>query len=228
MLTLSGIRKSFGGLPVLDGIDLTVAGDEIVALLGPSGCGKTTLLNIVAGFIRQDAGRMALGNTRVGYLFQEDRLLPWLTVRDNIRIVGDPRNAGEIDGLIDLVGLGGFAGYYPGSLSGGMRQRCALARAYHYRCDLLLMDEPFKSLDHGLRLDMLAALMAIRGRRRNSVLFITHDVDEALAVASRAVVLGRRPTRVVGEYALGPTETPRRDAAGRFADVRGAILAALA
>lgn len=227
MLKITGLRKVFGGLPVLDGVDLRVEDGEIAAVLGPSGCGKTTLLNIIAGFVGYDGGSVEKGGARLGYMFQEDRLLPWLTVERNIRIVGDPKDAAEVDDLIALVGLAGFGKYYPEALSGGMRQRCALARAYHFRCGLLLMDEPFKSLDFGLRRDMLAVLMNIWRSRRNSILCITHEVDEALAIASRIVVLGRRPTRVAAEFTLEPAEAPRDLADSRLMELREKIVARL-
>lgn len=227
MLKIDDLRKCRDGLPVLDGVNLDVGQEEIVAILGPSGCGKTTLLNLIAGFIEADGGAIDRRDLRIGYMFQEDRLLPWLTVEENIGIVGDPANAKEIGGLITLVGLSGFAKYYPGALSGGMRQRCALARAYHFRCDLLLMDEPFKSLDFALRREMLAALMNIRRSRRNSILFVTHEVDEALAVASRIVVLSKRPTRVSAEFSLGATVSLRSDPEGELGEMRREILTLL-
>lgn len=209
MLTIKGLEKRFGDLATLERLDLEVGAGEIVALLGPSGCGKTTLLNIIAGLIPLDRGEVRTGDSRIGYLFQEDRLLPWLTLEQNIAIVGDGDNADEVKELIALVGLEGFGGYYPVALSGGMRQRCAIARAYHYHCDLLLMDEPFKSLDPALRLEMLDVLMRIWNRRRTSVLLVTHELDEALAIASRILVLSPRPAHVRAEFTLEPAVAPR-------------------
>ena len=194
---------------MLDNLSLEIDADEIVAVVGPSGCGKTTMLNIVADLEQADDGEVETNNAKIGYVFQEDRLLPWRTVRENIALVRDQSVPSEVDRLVAMLGLSGFASYYPGALSGGMRQRCSIARAYHFRCELLLMDEPFKSLDHNLRFDMLASLMNVRRENKNAVLFTTHDIDEALAVASRIVVLGKRPAHVVREFSLGSSETLR-------------------
>ena len=209
MLKVRNLTKSFGSLKVLDRLDLEAGQGEIVAVVGPSGCGKSTLLNIVAGLSGYDSGEVDTGGARVGYVFQEDRLLPWRTARENIALAGSGRDPEAVEELLRLMGLDGFGGYYPGELSGGMRQRCAIARAYHYHCDTLLMDEPFKSLDAGLRREMLRAFLAMWRERRRTVLFITHEVEEALTVASRIVVLGSRPARVRAEFGVGDPALPR-------------------
>ncbi|MDR1519987.1 MAG: ATP-binding cassette domain-containing protein [Planctomycetota bacterium] len=227
-LKISGLRKSFGDLPVLDGVDLEVGRDEILALAGPSGCGKTTLLNLAAGLLRPGAGRVETGGARVGYLFQEDRLLPWLTVAENIAAAGEAAEAGEAADLIRRVGLEGFAERYPDEISGGMRQRVAMARALHFHCGLLLLDEPFKSLDPGLRLEMLDLLLAIRRERRCPILFVTHELDEALAAANRLAILSRRPARVLACLDLGKTAARRDPAAPALSGVRRRALELLA
>ena len=228
MLTLQGVRKKFGGLPVLDDIGFVVGDGEIVAVLGPSGCGKSTLLNIVAGFEREDGGTVDAGGARIGYVFQEDRLLPWRTLEENIALVRETEDRGEVERLIALLGLEGFGSYYPDALSGGMRQRCSIARAYHYQCDLLLMDEPFKSLDHHLRVEMLELLMKVWRAKRTAILFTTHDLDEALAVAARIVVLSRRPARVVREFSLGGAEVPRDVLSDDLLEIKRQVIGALA
>lgn len=211
MLTIRNLQKRFDALPVLEGLDLDVREGEVVAVVGPSGCGKTTLLNIIAGFVRADGGTVDVAGGRVGYVFQEDRLLPWRTVAENIGLVRERFDRVEVERLTRLIGLDGFESYYPAALSGGMRQRCSIARAYHFRPDLLLMDEPFKSLDHNLRFEMLDVLMNVGRERRSSILFITHVLDEALAVASRIAVMGERPGGIVRYFSLGETDS-RRDA----------------
>lgn len=196
MLKVSNLNKSFGELPVLRDLNLEIQPQEIVALIGPSGCGKTTLLNIISGLDVPDSGRVECADRHIGYMFQSARLLPWRTVYENIRLVREDVEKDEILSLIDAVGLKGFEDYYPGQLSGGMARRCALARAFHYGGRLLLMDEPFQGLDYGLRMEMLSMLLNIWRSDRQSVLFVTHEIDEALTVASRIAVLSSRPTTV--------------------------------
>lgn len=196
MLKLSNLNKSFGDLSVLHDLNLEIKPQEIVALIGPSGCGKTTLLNIISGLDAPDSGSVECADNHIGYMFQSARLLPWRTVYENIRLVRENVEKDEILSLIDAVGLKGFEDYYPGQLSGGMAKRCALARAFHYGGRLLLMDEPFQGLDYGLRMEMLSMLLDIWHSNRQSVLFVTHEIDEALTVASRIAVLSSRPATV--------------------------------
>jgi NitT/TauT family transport system ATP-binding protein len=203
ILKIDKLQKKFYDLPVIENLNLEVGPREITAVIGPSGCGKSTMLNIITGLTDRDGGVVERGCDRFGYVFQEDRLLPWLSVYDNIRIVNDFAGRAEITRLIRDVGLEGFEAYYPHKLSGGMRQRCAIARAFNYRCELLLMDEPFKSLDYSLRLEMLTMLVRIWQQQENAILFITHEIDEALTIANRIVVLKKRPTCVIDEFCLG-------------------------
>ena len=184
MLRLSGICKRFEDLPVLSNLSLTLSRGEIVALIGPSGCGKTTLLNIISGLTAPDAGTVEGADGRLSYMFQSARLLPWRTVEENIRLVREEAPAGEVRSLITAVGLEGFERYYPGQLSGGMARRCALARAFHFGGEIFLMDEPFQGLDYGIRMEMLSMLLSIWQRERPGVLFVTHEIDEALTVAT--------------------------------------------
>lgn len=132
-----------------------------MALIGPSGCGKTTLLNIISGLTAPDKGTVEGAEGRLSYMFQSARLLPWRTVEENIRLVREDAPREEVRALISAVGLDGFARYYPGQLSGGMARRCALARAFHFGGELFLMDEPFQGLDYGIRMEMVAMLLAI-------------------------------------------------------------------
>ena len=189
MLKLTGISKAFDGLPVLADLSLTLSQGEIVALIGPSGCGKTTLLNIISGLTAPDKGTVEGAEGRLSYMFQSARLLPWRTVEENIRLVREDAPREEVRALISAVGLDGFARYYPGQLSGGMARRCALARAFHFGGELFLMDEPFQGLDYGIRMEMVAMLLAIWRREKPGVLFVTHEIDEALTVATRIAVL---------------------------------------
>ncbi|MCR4707397.1 MAG: ABC transporter ATP-binding protein [Clostridiales bacterium] len=202
MLEVRHISKAFAGLAVLDDLSLCVRDREIVALTGPSGCGKTTLLNLISGIGSPDMGEIIGADKKISYMFQNTRLLPWRTVYDNIRLVNERAGHDAVMDLIRAVGLAGFEEYYPGQISGGMAKRCALARAFHYEGELLLMDEPFQGLDYGLRMEMLEMTLRIWKARKPSILFVTHEIDEALTVASRVAVLTDRPSRIRKEIEL--------------------------
>ena len=206
MLRLSGLCKRFEDLPVLSNLSLTLSRGEIVALIGPSGCGKTTLLNIISGLTAPDAGTVEGADGRLSYMFQSARLLPWRTVEENT-----------------AVGLEGFERYYPGQLSGGMARRCALARAFHFGGEIFLMDEPFQGLDYGIRMEMLSMLLSIWQRERPGVLFVTHEIDEALTVATRIAVLAPRPTAICQWFDL-PGPEGRDASAPELARLRQEII----
>ena len=223
MLRLSGICKRFEDLPVLSNLSLTLSRGEIVALIGPSGCGKTTLLNIISGLTAPDAGTVEGVDGRLSYMFQSARLLPWRTVEENIRLVREDAPAGEVRSLIAAVGLEGFERYYPSQLSGGMARRCALARALHFGGEIFLMDEPFQGLDYGIRMEMLSMLLSIWQRERPGVLFVTHEIDEALTVATRIAVLTPRPTTICQWFDL-PGPEGRDASAPELARLRQEII----
>lgn len=202
LLEINNLSKSFDGMETLSNVNLSLGDHEIVAIVGPSGCGKSTILNLVAGLIEDYLGTIINKAKKTGYVFQEDRILPWLTVYDNIKIVRDKEDKKRINELIAKVKLQGFEKFYPGKLSGGMKQRCGIARAFYYGSDLLLMDEPFKSLDVKLRNELLEVLYELWNEEKVSVLFVTHDIEEALRVADRVLVMGNRPTFVKKEIQL--------------------------
>ena len=192
-------------------VDLSVQAQEFVALVGPSGCGKSTILNLVAGLLKPTGGTVAYDgepvrdlNRRVGYMTQKDTLLPWRRTADNIRIALElrcrPTSRAEADEkvrrMIELVGLKGFENHYPGELSGGMRKRALLARTLIYEPETLLMDEPFGALDAQLKLIMLDQLQALTQQRHMTVLFVTHDLGEAISLADRVVIFSARPGRI--------------------------------
>ncbi len=210
-------------LAVLADIDLDVQAGEFVCLLGPSGCGKSTLLNIVGGFDRATRGSVAIDgqivrgpSARCMFVFQESGVFPWATVRENIALGLRRRPRDEQDRIVgryvELVGLQGFENSYPAELSGGMKQRVAVARALAVSPDIVLMDEPFGALDSLTRLQMRQELHRIWQQERMTVLFVTHDVDESLQLADRIVLFSPRPARVseVVEVALAHP----RDVAG--------------
>ena len=202
MLSLQNISKTFDDLKVLDHMNLGVGRGEIVALVGPSGSGKTTLLNIISGIEQADHGGVHFDGQKISYMFQDPRLLPWKTVAENILLVNSVKNIEAMRFWLRAVGLEQFEHYYPAQLSGGMARRCALARAFYYGGDFFLMDEPFSGLDYGLRMEMIDILLNIRKNDRPGILFVTHEIDEALTVASRIVLIGGKPTHDIQNLVL--------------------------
>ena len=215
---LEGVRKTFGpagrAVVALDGVDLTVAPGEFVCLLGASGCGKSTLLNLVAGLDRPSAGSITLNTSRPAVMFQEAALMPWLTAARNVELplrlagFGRAERREKAAELLELVRLGGAGAKRPHELSGGMRQRVALARALAATLRvggdpeqaLLLMDEPFAALDAITRDVLQGELLRVYRTTGTSVLFVTHDVREAVRLGQRVVLLSSRPGRVVREW----------------------------
>ncbi len=235
-LELDRIRLSYTGEPVVDGLSLTVQPGEILVLTGPSGCGKSTVLRALAGLLKPDSGRVLADGALVtttsrdrGMVFQDSALLPWRTVRSNIELAlqlrGVPRTGRRerAERWIDEVGLTGFADFLPKSLSGGMRQRVQLARGLAGAPRAVLMDEPFGALDAKTRNAMQHLLIDTWQAHPTTVVFVTHDVDEALALGDRVAVLGRagQPLR-----ALLDVPSPR-DADVARTELRAEILGAL-
>jgi ABC-type nitrate/sulfonate/bicarbonate transport system ATPase subunit len=213
-------RKVYPGRshPALADLRFTAAAGEILAIVGPSGAGKSTLLNIVAGLDRAVDGQVEIGGApasgngqpavRIGMMFQSSRLMPWLTVLDNVRLVlgWDPRSTAQAQALIRDVGLEEVERAYPGQLSGGMQRRVALARAFAVRPRLLLLDEPLVSLDAPTASRLRRHLLDLWQETRPTVLYVTHELREALAVADRVLFLSEGPGRVVLEL---PVDIPR-------------------
>ncbi|WP_026895702.1 ABC transporter ATP-binding protein [Clostridiisalibacter paucivorans] len=202
ILQMNKIEKSFGSSFVLKDFSLKVNKEEILCIVGPSGCGKSTMLNIISGYLVPSRGEIVNKSKNISYVFQEDRLLPWKNVYENIHIVNKIASKDKIKALIEKVELIGFENHYPSELSGGMRQRCSIARAFNYEADLLLMDEPFKSLDYNLRFHMIEQLIKLWEMKQNSIIFVTHEIDEALLLGDRIVVLSNRPTRIMKEFQI--------------------------
>jgi len=208
-LTVARLDKRFDALEALRAIDISVAPGEFISVVGPSGCGKTTFLRIVAGLESATAGQVLIDGRPVtgpgsnrGFVFQNDNLLPWRTVLGNAMIgpevagrAGPAEKRRTLD-LLRLVGLEGFEDYHPRQLSGGMRQRVNLARALAIDPDILLMDEPFSALDAQTREIMQTELLRIWEQGRKTVLFVTHQIDEAVFLSDRVLVFARRPGRL--------------------------------
>lgn len=198
-----------GEFVALDGIDLEIEQNEFITLLGPSGCGKSTLLSLIAGFITQTSGELVVDGAKIdgpsperGVVFQEFALFPWLRVRDNIRYglreqrVPKERQHEIIDEMIKLTGLEHVGDHYPDQLSGGLKQRVALARVLANDPKLLLLDEPFGALDEQRRMFLQEELLGIWERRKKTAVFVTHSIEEAVVLGDRVVVLSAGPGRV--------------------------------
>jgi NitT/TauT family transport system ATP-binding protein len=222
-LGLRGIRKSFpsaaGQVEVLAGLTFDIQDQDFVSLIGPSGCGKTTIFNIIAGLTAPDDGEMFVKGRiitsmrgRVGYMMQKDLLFPWRTVLGNVMLGLEMKNVPKKQALeiarehIVTFGLAGFEGSYPDTLSGGMRQRVALIRTLVQDPDMLLLDEPFSALDYQTRIRLEAVLVDAVTRLKKTVVLITHDIDEAVALSKRVVVLSRRPAVVKGIHDIDIAE----------------------
>ena len=211
------VSKTYGdgrsAITALDDVSLTVAEGEFVCLVGASGCGKSTLLNLIAGIYHLDQGSIVIGNRRVGLMFQEPALFPWLTVQKNVEAAMRFRKAtpdkAKVQELLSIVHLEEFAKRRPHELSGGMQQRAALARALAQDADILLMDEPFGALDAMTRTVLHDELERIWQATGVSIVFVTHDVREAVRLGDRVILLSSRPGRVVDEVRV-PLERPRR------------------
>jgi ABC-type nitrate/sulfonate/bicarbonate transport system ATPase subunit len=237
-IELKAIRKGFasngGELQVVEDVSLTVGDGEFVAIVGPSGCGKTTLMNMVAGFVQPDAGAILIDgvprtkpNAKGILISQQGSVFPWLTVQQNLMFgLNDHPEAnkkGVADHYAAMVGLKGFEGSYPHELSGGMLKRAELARAFAVKPEILYMDEPFSALDALTNLRMRNELLRILAEERHTVMLITHDVEEAIHLADRIMVLSPRPTRIQAMFKVDLPH-PRRLTSPEVQELRVAIL----
>jgi ABC-type nitrate/sulfonate/bicarbonate transport system ATPase subunit len=216
-------RAASGGrLHVLGELSIALANGEVAAIVGPSGCGKTTLLRIIVGLDHDFEGGVTLpAHGRLGVVFQEPRLLPWRTVEQNLRLVAPQASAAALDALFATLGLAEHRRHYPGELSLGLARRVALARAFAVEPELLVLDEPFVSLDAALAARLRAEIVELVSRRPVTTLLVTHDVEEAIGLADRVLLLSASPARLVGDF---PIERPR---VARTADQVETIRAAI-
>jgi ABC-type nitrate/sulfonate/bicarbonate transport system ATPase subunit len=233
-IIVEGVSKGFGDLAVVDNVSLDVRDGEFVAIVGPSGCGKSTLLNVIAGFERADRGKIRIngveqkGPSRNGIMIsQHGSVFPWLTVHQNLMFALSGTKHGDQEKLahryIDMVGLTGFEAAYAHELSGGMLKRVEIARALVVKPEILYMDEPFSALDALMSLRMQTELRRILDEERHTVLLITHDVEEAIFLADRILVLSARPTTIQTTFEVDLLH-PRKLSDPRAQTLREAIL----
>jgi len=238
-LSIEGVHMVFGASKILSGIDLTIRKGEFVTLIGHSGCGKSTLLNLVAGLLKPSAGVLILAEREIagpgpdrGVVFQNHSLLPWLTCSENVylaveRVFTDRRRE-RTRAALELVGLSHAENKYPHQISGGMKQRVGIARALAMEPKVLLLDEPFGALDALTRATLQDELMRIVARTGSTVLMVTHDVDEAVLLSDRVVMMTNGPAARIGELLPVSLPRPRERLAlahdARFMDLRAAVL----
>ena len=217
-IRVEGASKRFGSVEALRPVDLEVAPGEVVTVLGPSGCGKTTLLRIVAGLERPTGGTVTIDGAppaaarsakRIGFVPQSPALLPWRTVEQNVRLAAPKATDAGLDTLFQTLGLAAHRDHYPGELSLGLARRVALARAFAVEPDLLLLDEPFVSLDDALAARLRDELAELVNRRPVTTLLVTHNVEEAIGLADRLLLLSLSPARVLADVPVTRPRTPR-------------------
>ena len=202
-LKLENIAKSYGDRVILDNFSLEIKPGSITCLFGPSGCGKTTLLNLIGGITKADAGLISgFDEQRISYIFQETRILPWKTVLGNVLFplidkLSDSRALATARNFIGLVGLEKEENFYPYQLSGGMKQRVSIARAFAFPGSLILMDEAFQNLDNSMKYNILDSFLKIWKDDRRTVIFVTHDIDEAVKLGQEIIFLGENPLRII-------------------------------
>lgn len=212
-------------IKVLDGIDLDIHENKITVILGRSGCGKTTLLRLVAGLETLDQGEIQETDVKKkAYVFQEDRLMPWLNVKKNITFGINDKDIDEdkINEIIETVGLKKFYSAYPNQLSGGMKQRVSIARAFAYEPDFIMMDEPFSALDYFTREQMQKELLKIHNKRNCPILFVTHSIDEALTLGDKIVVLEKG--RVKSQYEIDEKNQVRDLLSDKYLNLKKQIM----
>ena len=232
-LRIDNLNKKYDEIQLYRDFSISFTEGIITCILGPSGCGKTTLLNIIGGITLPDIGNLSGFQDKImSYIFQDPRLLQWKTVRSNIEFVMDrgrttDERKKESDRLLRLVELDAFADYYPVQLSGGMRQRVSIARAFACHSDIILMDEPLKGLDFALKQNMIRSFSRIWKTDRRTVIFVTHDVDEAIMLGAEIMVMSRPPVSIVAHESVDESSESRQPESGQFKDLKQKLIKAL-
>ena len=223
-IKLEQVALTYGRQDILSDISVNIQKGEKICIIGPSGCGKTSLLNIISGFIQPSKGIVISDSPRISYVFQEDRLLPWKTVRENIRIVNPHASETELTKILDLVGLDGCGDHLPSQLSGGMRQRTSIARGFFFESDLLLMDEPLKSLDFCLRLELVDSIIDLTRESGKTLVYVTHELDEALMLGDRIIIIGGTPATISKEIVIETAQEDRIVNSNEMSSIRNRII----
>ncbi len=200
ILRVENLKKDFDALPVIDGWNLELTKGEGIAIVGPSGCGKTTFLKIIADLDGNFSGKIEKNFKMIGFVFQEPRLIPWISVMENLTFVLPDKE--KILHFLNVMRLGGFENYLPSQLSGGMKQRVNLVRALIVDPEILILDEPFASLDMPVKFEIIEDINALRKQKRFAIIMITHDTKEAISMVDRVLILSKRPSKIVEEVKI--------------------------
>jgi sulfonate transport system ATP-binding protein len=212
LFEMKNITLDYGALKVLDNFSIKGEVKEFICLFGPSGIGKTSILNMLAGILNPGSGSVVSHNKRIAYVFQEPRLLPWMTVEQNIEVglFSLDRDANRrkktVRQLLPKIGLEEFGNYYPDQLSGGMKQRVSIGRAFVIQPDLLLLDEPFSGLDEALKIEMQDLLLTLKKYHMCTTVMVTHDIQEAIKLSDRIIVVDGRPCSIILDVMLNPED----------------------
>jgi sulfonate transport system ATP-binding protein len=200
MIKINIKEKSFKGIKVLENIDISLKEAEFLSIIGPSGCGKTTFLNIVSSLDKNFKGNVNINSSNIGFVFQDARLIPWLTIKENLLIVSKDKNIQEINELLKLVNLENILDLYPKDLSGGMARRVSFVRAFINKPKLIFLDEPFISLDYPTATALKKDFLEICKRFNTTIILVTHDLSEAIYLSNRIIFFNKNPATVIFEY----------------------------
>ncbi len=200
MIKINIKEKSFKGIKILENIDISLKEAEFLSIIGPSGCGKTTFLNIVSSLDKDFKGNVNINSSNIGFVFQDARLIPWLTIKENLLIVSKDKNIQEINELLKLVNLENILDLYPKDLSGGMARRVSFVRAFINKPKLIFLDEPFISLDYPTATALKKDFLELCKRFNTTIILVTHDLTEAIYLSNRIIFFSKNPATVIFEY----------------------------
>ncbi|MGC9140520.1 ABC transporter ATP-binding protein [Athalassotoga sp.] len=222
ILKVENLKKDFDNLSVIDGWNLEIERDQRIAMIGPSGCGKTTFLKIIANLDKNFHGKVEKNFERIGFVFQEPRLIPWISVMENLTFVFPDKD--KIIFFLRAMHLEGFEDYLPSQLSGGMKQRVNLVRALIADPQLLILDEPFSSLDMPVKFGIIEDINKLRDQRKFAIITVTHDVKEAILLSDRILILSKRPSKIIEDIKIDLQKTERDISNTKFIQAESALM----
>lgn len=200
MLDINIFNKEFNNIKILEDVNISISQGEFISIIGPSGCGKTTILNLISNLDKDFDGSINSSFKNLSFIFQDDRLVPWLTVKENLLLVSHNKNLEKIIELLKIVNLEKYLDYYPGKLSGGMKRRISIIRAFINNPDLILMDEPFVSLDYPTAIDLKNEFLKLCKKFKPTVILVTHDISEAIHLSNKILFFKKEPAKIIYEF----------------------------